>query len=168
MNRRTRVAAISLTFALAVPGLTACAGIAEKAAEKAAGAAIGGDVNVEDGEVTLTDESGNAVAVGENVSVPDNWPAAVPLFEGGSLIMVSVNADGTAGGMWTTDQKAADAAAAYDASLIAAGFTQTQTSNLGEMVMNTYEGNGLSVSVNAISADDGTTGVTLSVSPSTS
>lgn len=171
MNRRrtrTTAAALILSMLFATPALAACAGIAEQAAEQAAGAALGGDVNVEDGGVTVTDESGNAIAIGENIDVPENWPAEVPLFEGGSMVSVSVNADGTAGAMWTTDTTAEEAAAAYDKTLTAAGYTQTETANMGGMIVTGYEGNGLTVSVSTITSDDQTTGVMLTVTPASS
>ncbi len=165
---RTVAVTLSALLAVTAPVLVGCGNVAEMAAEKAAGAAVGGDVNVDEGGVSVTDESGNAVSIGENVKIPDAWPSSVPLFEGGTAIMASANADGSAGAMWTTDAKPEDAAAAYDKAMLAAGFTQADTSNLGGMVMTNYTGNGLAVNVTAVGTDDGTTGVSVSITKDSS
>lgn len=164
---RTAVVILSATLALATPALAACGGVAEQAAEKAVEAAGGGDVDIDNGNVTVTDESGNAFVAGENVTLPDNWPSAVPAFDGGTLSLATVQADGTAGAMWIVDGSPEDAAQAYGATLEAAGFTQSQISNAGGMSIAQYDGNGFTVGVTAVEAD-GKTGLTVSASPTTS
>ena len=152
---RSRTAAVVLAgiVALSAPVLSACGGIAEHAAEQAAEQAIGGDVDVEDGQVTVTDASGNAMAIGENVALPDDWPAEVPAYDNGQLAMVTVQADGSANGMWMTDVTPEEAAAAYEAQLTSAGYTSASTSNLGGMIVAEYEGNGYKVSLQTIAAE---------------
>jgi hypothetical protein len=164
--RSPRLAAAVLAAALAasVPLMGACGSSVEQAAEQAAEQALGGDVNIEGDSMTMTDEEGNEVAVGEGISLPDTWPDSVPAFEGGTLGVASVNADGTASGMWTTDAASADAVAAYGAALESAGFTQSSTSAMGDLNIADYTGNGLTVNVSAIAAD-GTTTVVVTVTP---
>ena len=155
---RSRVVAAVTVAALALsPALAACGQAAEEMAEQAAEQAIGGDVEVNDEGVTVTDEEGNEVAIGEDVAVPDNWPAEVPLYEGGTLQMVSVQADGAATAMWLADGTPADAAADYGAALEDAGFTADSESNMGGMIVNSYTGNGLTVSMQVLDSDGQTT-----------
>jgi ABC-type Fe3+-hydroxamate transport system substrate-binding protein len=158
---RTAVIILSATLALATPALAACGGMAEQAAEKAAGAAVGGDVNVDsdNGNVTITDESGKAVTIGENVALPDGWPSEVPAFDGGTLNAAAIEPDGTATGLWMVDgDKAADVVGAYGKTLEAAGFTLKPAADSGMPSMDMlasadYEGNGYTLNVSGISSD---------------
>lgn len=156
---RTRVSTLALAaiLALGTPVLAACGGVAEQAAEQAAEEALGGDVDITDEGVTVTDDEGNEVAMGENVSLPDNWPAEIPVYDGGTLQMVSVQADGSATAMWMTDATPQEAADAYGAALTSAGYTADSNSNLGGMITGQYTGNGYSVGVNSLEADGQTT-----------
>jgi hypothetical protein len=162
-RNRSRVSASALTVLLLVgaPTLTACGGAAEQAVEEAAEQAIeeagGGDVELTDEGVTVTDDEGNEVAIGQDVALPDNWPAEVPPFDGGTLSMVTVQADGAASAMWSTDASPEEAAQAYGASLESAGYASESNSNMGGMFVSEYSGNGYSVGVNVLDADGTTT-----------
>ena len=91
--------------------------------------------------------------------MPDNWPAAVPQFQGGKLASVMVAGDGASvNAMWTTEAAVADAAKSYGDALTGAGFTQDQTTNAGGMESSQYSGNGYTVNV-IVSGSDGTTSV---------
>lgn len=157
IRSRAAVAALVATITI-IPTVAGCGQAAEQVAEQAAEQALGGDVDVNDEGVTVTDDEGNQVAIGEDVSIPDNWPAEVPLLEGGTPQMASVQADGSASVMWTVEATPEEAAAAYGAALIDAGFTEESTSNMGGMFVNTYTGNGYTVGLNALDVD-GTTNV---------
>lgn len=150
----TAIAIAALAFS---PTLVACGQAAEEVAEQAAEQAIGGDVEVDDQGVTVTDEEGNEVAIGEDVAVPDNWPADIPLYEGGTLQMVSVQADGAATAMWIVEGTPAEAASAYGAALEENGFTADSESTMGGMIVNSYTGNGFTVSMQALESDGQTT-----------
>jgi hypothetical protein len=158
-RNRTRLSASALTalLLLGAPALAACGGVAEQAIEEAAEQAVegagGGDVELTDEGVTVTDDEGNEVAIGQDVALPDNWPAEVPPFEGGTLSMVTVQADGSASAMWSTDGTPEEAAQAYGGALEAAGYTSESNSNLGGMFVSEYSGNGYSVGVNVLDAD---------------
>jgi hypothetical protein len=156
---RMRTATVLLAGLVMVgaPVLAGCGQIAEQAAEKAAEQAIGGDVDVNDQGVTVTDDEGNQVAVGEDVALPDNWPAEVPVFDGGTLSMVTVQADGSANAIWMTDAPPEEAAASYTAALEAAGYTSDSNSSMGAMFISEYTGNGYKVSTNTLAADGQTT-----------
>lgn len=163
---RSRTAMAALIAAVTIlPSVAACGQAAEQAAEQAVEQAVGGDVDLDDGSVTVTDDEGNEMAIGEDVSLPDSWPADVPTYDGGSLAMVSVEGDGSAGASWMTDATPEEAAAAYGAALLDAGYTEESTTNMGGMVVNEYTGNGYTVSI--MSADAGEqTSLTVTAEPS--
>jgi hypothetical protein len=151
---RSRAATAALVAAIAIiPTVAGCGQAAEQVAEQAAEQAIGGDVQLDDGNVTVTDDEGNEVAIGEDVSLPDTWPAEVPVYEDGTLAMVSTQADGAAFATWMTDATPEEAATSYDAALTAAGFTLETDSNMGGMVVREYVGNGYTVGVSVIESD---------------
>jgi hypothetical protein len=149
-----RIAAALVITALALsPALAGCGQAAEQVAEQAAEQAIGGgDVNIEDDSVTITDEEGNQMAAGENVSIPDSWPAEIPIYEGGSLTVVTVQADGVYAG-WTSDQSPEDAVSAYTSALEDAGFTAGQETSVAGAIFREYTGNGYTVQVTGADAD---------------
>lgn len=163
-TRRRAGTALAAALLMSLPVVAACGSSVEQAAEQAAEQALGGDVNIEGDSLTMTDEEGNEVSVGEGIGLPDQWPSAVPPLEGGTLGAASANADGTASAMWTTDQAPADAVAAYSAALEGAGFTSTSTSVMGDLNIAEYAGNGLTVGVSAVGAD-GMTTVIITVNP---
>ena len=134
--------------------MTACGQAAEQAAEQA----IGGDVDVNDGNVTVKDDEGNEVSVGENVELPADWPSAVPAVEGGTLMMAGVDADGGASAMWQVQADPESASTAYGSQLESAGFTKDAEAMLDTAAMRQFAGNGLRVSVSA-SESDGSTAV---------
>lgn len=164
ITRTRRIVALSLTAMLALPAMAACGnpaedvaqGIAEQAAENAMG---GGDVNITDDSVTMTDTEGNQMAIGADVSVPENWPDSVPLYDGGTLTMASVQADGTVYAVWSTDASPTEAVDAY-AAMLPSGFTLEQDANLAGTVMREYQDATLTVSVVAAEVE-GVTNLTV-------
>ncbi len=157
-------AALAALLVLGTPALTACGGTAQQAAEEAAGNAIGGNVDINSDGVTVQDSAGNNVTIGEDVSLPDNWPVEIPAYEGGSLTSVMVAGDGSSvTAIWTTDATPEDAAKAYGDALVAAGFTVGTTTNAGGMSGGDYTGNGYTVNVVVI-ASDGQTNVMVNAS----
>ena len=154
---RMSVAMLAALLALSTPLVTSCGGVAQSVAEKAAEQAVGGNVDINDEGVTVTDDQGNAVAMGSNVALPDTWPAEIPVYDGGPLSMVSIQEDGGVSAMWLTDATPEDVATAYGSALEAAGYTQSQTSNMGGMIVSEYTGNGYTLSLNSIAADGKTT-----------
>lgn len=157
MRRVARTVSLSLlagVLAVGASTLTACGSAVENAVEEAAGNALGGDVNVDDGNISVTDEEGNEMQLGENVSVPDNWPSEVPVYDNGKLISVMVAGDGSSvNAVWQTDATTEEAAAAYGAALESSGFTVGDTSAMSGMTNSTYEGNGYTVTVTTLDAE---------------
>lgn len=156
-SRTARLMALAGAGALAVTALTGCGGVAENvaqnAAEQVAEEVMGGDVEIGDNSMTVTDDEGNEVAVGENISIPDTWPSDVPLYDGGELAMVTVQADGSAYAMWTIDEGATDAMDSYSALLESAGYSMEQDANLGGTLMREFRSTDRTVSVVAAEAD---------------
>lgn len=170
MTARTRRLVPALLAAMLVvgtPALTACGQAAESIVENAAGAAAGGDVDIEDGQVTVQDSEGNNFAAGDNVDLPDSWPSAVPVPDGGTLISVMTSADSTtANAIWTVEASQDDAGKAYGDQLTGAGFTADSTQAVAGMVGGQYTGNDLKVNVVVLDAD-GKTSIMVNVEPAT-
>jgi len=159
VNRRAAALAVAALIALGSPVLTACGSAVQGAVEKAAGDAIGGNVDINSNGLSVTDSNGNQVQIGEDVTMPSNWPADVPQFAGGKLASVMVAGDGSSvNAMWTTDAAVADAAKAYGDALTGGGYTQDQTANAGGAETSQYSGNGYQVNV-VVSGTDGSTTV---------
>jgi hypothetical protein len=163
---RSRAAIAALIAAVTIiPAVAGCGQAAEQVAEQAAEQALGGDVEVNDDSVTVTDDEGNELAIGEDVGIPDAWPTEVPVLEGGTPQLASVEADGSASAVWSVDATPEEAAMAYDAALVSAGYTQESTSTMGGMVVSEYTGNGYTVSFMSANAGEQTT-VTVTAEPS--
>lgn len=149
MNIRHRnIAALTAMVLIIMPAslaLTACGEGVEQTAERIAEDAMGGDVDIEDGSVTITDEEGNEMVAGEGVTLPSNWPLPVP--DSGTLAMATVQTDGTAYGMWVVDGSAKDVADAYGDLLISEGYALNQESSLDGAIMRDYSAMGMFVSV---------------------
>lgn len=157
-TRRLVTAAFAALLVLGSPMLTACGGAAQQAAEEAAGNAIGGNVDINSDGVTVEDSAGNNITIGDDVTLPDNWPSEVPTYDAGKLSSVMVAGDGSSvQAMWTTDATPEDAAKAYGDALLAAGFTAGTTTNVEGMTGGDYTGNGYAVNVAVIAAEGQTT-----------
>ena len=139
------IAALALIVTPAMSTLTACGEGVEQAAARIAEDAMGGDVDIEDGSVTITDDQGNEMVAGEGVSLPANWPLPVP--DSGTLAMATVQTDGTAYGLWIVDGSAKDIADQYGQLLISAGYALNQETNLDGAIMRDYSALGRFVSV---------------------
>lgn len=167
-NVRARaIGAATLAAVMCAGILAACGNPAEQAAqnivEQAVEGATGGDVDLSDDSMSVTDAEGNEFAVGGDITMPDNWPAEVPEYSG-TLSMVSVQTDGTAYAMWMADTTAIEAADGYGQQLTSAGFALEQDSNMGGTIVREYRSDALTVSVIAGEAD-GTTTISVTAMP---
>lgn len=159
MNRtRAASAALACMLVLGTSALSGCDSAVQGAVEEAAGKAIGGNVDINSDGLSVTDASGNAVQIGDDVSVPDNWPAEVPIYDGGKLKSVMVAGDGASvNAVWQTDATAEEAAKAYGDALLAAGYTAGSTIDAAGAMGGDYTGNGYKVNVVASGAAGDTT-----------
>jgi len=80
--------------------------IAREAMEKAIEQSSGTDIEIEqDGNtISFSGEDGQGqFSLGENVKVPNDWPAEAKIYEGAKAVMVMVSADGAFGTFQTAD-----------------------------------------------------------------
>lgn len=122
------------------------------------GDADGGSLTIDSSEGSVTV---NTEADGE---LPEGWPEAVVVPEGGS-ISAAGRFDGADGTQWNiavtySDKSADDVNSEINATLTGAGYTVESESTVGSQVLASYTGNGQSV-VTTVSEQDG--GVFLSV-----
>ena len=163
-SKKTLAALAAL--ALGITGLVGCSNPADEVAEQLteelveAGGDGNVDVDIDDESMTITDDEGNEMAVGEGVSIPDTWPSAVPLFEGGTVVMSTVQPDVAASAVWETDASVEEAADAYDAQLTSAGFELDQDAAVAETIIRGYSSATMTLSV-SVSDEGGTTTVTV-------
>jgi hypothetical protein len=168
MNRA--VAGIAAVLLL-VPGgfaLTGCGSAVEEAVEQGIEQGAGGDVEINDDGLKVTDEEGNEFAIGGDAELPSTWPETVPVPEGTLLAAGSTAADGSSGaiaqGVWQSDASVADAAEAYGDALTSAGFSVNPGMSVedGKVTVTNYEGNGFEVGV-IVAEGEGGSGASLSV-----
>lgn len=78
----------------------------------------------------FTDDAGNTMQFGPGTTLPDDWPADLPI-PSGELLSVSVSQDGGALGTWTVPDSEAEALlTSYLRELEAAGYSTAVESNL--------------------------------------
>ena len=143
--RQRSIAAIAAMTLIVTPALAACGESAEQTAEQIAENAMGGDVDIEEGNVTITDEQGNEMVAGADVALPASWPLPVP--DPATLAMATVQTDGTAYAMWVVDGSASEVADDYGQLLIADGYALNTDTNLDGAIMRDYSAMGMFVSV---------------------
>lgn len=160
--RRTQVrfgSTIVATALAAMLALTACGG---------GGSSADGGGNAMAGlEQESGDQPNENLTIGDDMTIPADWPKDVPVFASGSLTTVGVNPDGSADASWITPTAAADVAAEYDAALTAAGFSVVAGSELTgieDMSGADYSKAGYGVNV-LVSTTDGETTLFVTVTP---
>ncbi len=165
MMRHQRFGSIALVAALMLgtPALAACGDAIQQGAEQLAEGAVGGDVDITDQGVTIEGEGGEDLAMGSDLSLPDSWPPAVPVFEGGSLSVVSVSG-GNANAMWTYEGSGDDALAAYRSALESAGYVIETESTIGGLTVINAQGNGFRIDA-TIGEVAGQTSITVTATP---
>lgn len=143
-------------------GLAGCGQIAESATEQLMEQAAGGSVNIDiEGDGVTVEGSEGAMSIGGSVDLPDNWPAEVPTYGDGTLVMVSVDtSSGSATAMWNTDQSVEEAAAAVKSMVEGAGYSVESESSMADVSMFGATGNGYRLDV-SVGGQEGSTAVTL-------
>lgn len=127
----TAIAAVVVIGAL---GLSACGGGTEAAMEQAieAESGVDTDVSLDDESVTITDDSGNVVSAGGDVTLPSEFPTDIPLFADGTLVEAGVFPDQSAfNAAWQMNNPDIAAADAYRDEFLAAGFTEDSFMDMG-------------------------------------
>ena len=163
MRRHTHRLTIlaALMFGVAA-SITACGG--EQLAEQLGEQAIDGQVDIEDDSISITDQEGNEFAAGEGTEIPPTWPAEVPLFSEGTLVLVTSQSDGTATALWETTDTVDQAAATYDDALTSGAFRLDQDASIGGSIIRTYVGESHTVNV-TVAEVSGSTNLSIAVIP---
>lgn len=165
MNGKRGVLILSgclLLLALAVSG---CGAIAEKATETAIEQSTGVKIDKDGEQVTIEGEDGAVGAVGEDVKLPDDFPADVPVYEGEIKAVIAGE------NQWTVSLETPDDAQTvldfYAEKLAADGWKKEMTANTpdGGMYSASKGERAVSVAVSSGSGEDaGKTVVTMSAS----
>jgi hypothetical protein len=151
--------AVALTAVTLIFSLSSCTQVAEQVAENA----IGGDVEINEDGVTVTDENGNSISGGSNAKLPASWPAEVPAFDGTLISSAAQSSDNSHVAIWTSQEAAATTFENYKTALQDAGFsTVIFEGNASEVYTYSATGNGYEVSLQ-VGAAGGDTSVTLLV-----
>lgn len=158
--RFASLAVLVSTLALLGAGCNPVTRVKEQATEAATEAIINsqlgdkGKIDISSGTVEFKDEkSGAVVRVGENVSLPENFPTAVPVAKDAHIIGASLSQKDEFAAYLTYTTKETYQAIAdwYDTELLRAGWQRESTLSLNEQEMRQYEKDGASMSVSAAS-----------------
>lgn len=153
----TTMASIALT---AVILLTACGG--EQLAEQIGEQAINGEVQIDDDSISITDEEGNELSAGGGTELPASWPANVPAFPDGDLVVATSMSEGSATALWETTQPVDAAAATYEALLVSSGFTLEQDAVIDGTIVRSYRGD-THIANMTVAKANGSTNISVSV-----
>lgn len=143
----------------------------DQAAATAVERATGGKVKVDanGNQMQIKGENGEVTTVGQNITLPDNFPKDVPVYPGAQITAVSVSTSGEKGAILnqhTTDDLS-KAVAWYADAMTKGGFKETQTMDAGQSKFRTYENVNVTVSfVYVPELAQGTQGTTISISRS--
>jgi hypothetical protein len=168
MKKTILAASLSIAFSLV---LVACQSpmekVTEKASEKLAEKAIenasGGkaDVNINDKNVNVQTKDGN-MNIGENVSLPADFPEDVYVFEGKISAAITSNENKGYTVSIETDKSVADVKAAYEKKIADDGWEKTGTMDFGNSVSLSGKKDKRTISV-MISNSDNKTNIVLGV-----
>lgn len=160
MRIRTRTIGATLALGVGV-GLFGCGNAAEELAERAIEEGTGGDVEISEDGVTIIDEDGNELRVGEAAEVPDTWPSDVPVPTG--TVVSATTAGGASTLLVTVDEEPQPTFTSIDGELTGNGWNQLSTSDLGGEYGAAYEQDGRSVFVTVLSDGSGGSSVSIAV-----
>jgi hypothetical protein len=157
MRNMTRSAAtLATAIVLGIFALSGCGG----------GGSGGGGADLE--RSTTAGDPNAAMAIGEDVALPANWPTAVPVPSGGMLNSVGVAENGNATGLWVFSSPVDAVAAEYEAALAKAGFSKVPDSEVEVEGMSGGDWTSTGYSVNVLTSDngDGTTSLNIAANVS--
>lgn len=171
-NKKTIIIVVIAVVAIGALGMFARGffggSMAERAAERAIERAGGGnaDVDLQGDTATFTSDEGS-MTVGENVSLPDNWPSDVSIMQGGKIYYAMSSNPSTGesgmGAVFGTAQSANNVIGYYKTELPKQGWTIEGEFNVaGASVLSATKGD-RSLSLSIVGGDDETS-VTIGVS----
>lgn len=144
-----------LVITLTACGKSVSERISEKTMEKALENSTGGqaDVDINDGNTKVKTDEGT-VEVGENVSLPVNFPKDLYVPEGKILSAVSTAENEGYSVMVDTDKTMEELFSTYQTKFIENGWKITSTMNLGEMASVVAEKGGFTSAVTITKNDE--------------
>lgn len=121
-----------------------------------------GTIRLNDNAVTYEDkETGTQVQVGEQVTIPSNFPADVPIYDGDiAIIASSVSQQGEGSLMFNTNTGVQEVSDWYQSVLKKDGWSQETNMNFNNKFFQTYKKNQVVISL-GISTEGDVTQVTL-------
>jgi hypothetical protein len=168
-----RTVVLAPFIALITVGLAACGAAEEAVTERIVEEASGGDVDIEldgDGQIALIETEDGSLQAVVGGDVPEEWPADVPLFEGGVLGSSQVatsNGETIVMLTYTTDADPEESFGSLVEAYESAGFTAASEATMGDGTggFSTYVGqrDGVTVSLGVTWGQDASTGLSLSV-----
>ena len=153
-------AALVLTSALA---LTGCKRISEKVEEKAIQNQTGGQVDLQNGSLTIKSDAGTVV-VGTSSKLPDDFPKAVPVYPGAKVEMAAKSSQ-NGKTVWSLTLETGDAhdkvAAFYKSGMSA--FKETSSMKMGDSDMNVWQSAQYDVTLMVATGSDQKTTLSMTV-----
>jgi hypothetical protein len=142
--------------------------IGERVVEKMVEKSTGGSVSMDgdNGQYTFKDnKTGASWSVGENVRIPENFPADIPRYEGArvmSVMVASKEENGAATIVMQTDASVADAVRWYADRMKSDGFVEASSFTAGPLEMRSYEKGNVKMAISISSeGDEGKTGISI-------
>lgn len=133
--------------------------IGQKVTEGAVGALTGGkvDLDADSNNWQFKDnKTGNSVAVGEDLKLPDDFPKEVPIYAGAKVKSVSLNRSGDKGATVTlgTDDQPEKVATWYSESLKKDGWSEDSSTTMGKSEARNYKKGNMELSLLVFPTDD--------------
>lgn len=124
----------------------------EYAVEKAVEQQTDGNVDLDlnDGQISYTDNEGNKVQYGQNVSLPSDFPKDIPVYKGSTILTTATTSEGSYISLQTTDS-ATDVLAWYETEL--KGWTKEESFDMQGLSARTFTKPGLKIVITAASQD---------------
>lgn len=133
---------------------------AEKAVEAAVESSTNAEVDIKEGSITITDEeTGTTTQLGEDVSLPDNFPSDVPIFEDVTVIASLETAEGEFTTTMTSTEDHGVITKFYETELKKEGWTIDNTATItiqGKSTTFLASKNGRELSVGIYNVDEET------------
>jgi len=135
----------------------------QTAAETAVNQASGGKVSLDasKGQVVVKDsQTGDLMAFGENVKLPDGFPADAPIYTGAKIVSVTISKQVDKGDSLTlkSDDAVSKVASWYTDHLKSAGFTEDVSTSAGGTEIRSYKKNTIKIALTISTQGDANKG----------
>jgi hypothetical protein len=150
--KKTALLLVPLTLLGAGCGKSLSERATEYAVEKAVEQQTDGNVDLDlnDGQISYTDNEGNKVQYGQNIALPSDFPKAVPVYKGSTILTTATTPEGSYLSLQSADS-AADVLAWYETEL--KGWTKEESFDMQGLSARTFTNPGMKVVVTVASQD---------------